>query len=100
MEFISLSKSLALNQHQEVIQAVLKSGEYQLKEIYSSLQVTGDRWYQMSEEQKMRHLKKVMETLVTCRRMKRRKLCNFSGKALLIRATTLRRKHYKIMLFA
>ena len=65
VEFISLSKSLALNQRQEVIRAVLKSGEYQLKEIFSSIQGTGDRWYQISNEQKMRHLKKVMETPVT-----------------------------------
>lgn len=65
VEFISLSKSLALNQRQEVIRAVLKCGEYRLKEVYSNLQVTSDRWYQMSKEQKMRHLKKVMETPVS-----------------------------------
>ena len=29
-----------------------------------------------------------------------RKLSDFSGKTLMIRATTLERKHYKIMLFA
>lgn len=65
IEFISLSKSLALNQCQAVIRAVLKSREYGLKEIYSSLQVAGDWWYQISKEQKMRHLKRVMETPVT-----------------------------------
>ena len=65
MEFLSLSKSLALNQRQEVIRALLKCGEYRLKKAYSNLQVTGERWYQVSKEQKMRHLKKVMETPVT-----------------------------------
>lgn len=65
IEFMSLSKSLALNQCQAVIRAVLKSREYGLKEIYSSLQVAGDWWYQISKEQKMRHLKRVMETPVT-----------------------------------
>ena len=65
VEFISLWKSLALNQRQEAIRAVLKCGKYRLKEVYLSLQVTGDRWYQMSKEQKMRHLNKEIETPIT-----------------------------------
>ena len=64
VEFISLSKSIALNQRQEVIRAVLNKGEYRLKGEYSSLQVDESKWYQMSKEQRTKHLRKVLETPV------------------------------------
>ena len=65
VEFISLSKSLALNQRQDIIQAVLKSVEYRFKAVYSNLELVDGRWFQMSKEQRMRHLNKVMNTPVT-----------------------------------
>lgn len=39
LEFISLSKSVALNQRQEVTRAVLRKGDYRFKNEYSSLEI-------------------------------------------------------------
>ena len=65
VDFINLAKSLALNQHQDVIRAVLQSGQYRFKEGYSNLQVPDGKCFQMSKEQKLRHLRKVMGTALS-----------------------------------
>ena len=39
--------------------------EYRFKVVYSNLELVDGRWFQMSKEQRMRHLNEVMNTPVT-----------------------------------
>ena len=43
-EFVVLVKSVALNQHRELVRALLRKGQWRFKEEYSYLEVKEDEW--------------------------------------------------------
>ncbi len=50
---------LVTMQSKEVEKAVIGMGEYSFKPAYKKLEVSSDRWFLMSSDQRQRHLKKV-----------------------------------------
>lgn len=82
VEFISLSKSVALFSARKLPKrALLRKGDYRFKNEYSSLEIAGGKWYQMTKEQRTRHLKKVLQTPV-------KKQASYSGPSLSVRYTS------------
>lgn len=60
-EFVVLAKSVALNQHQELVRAILRKGQYRFKDEYSYLEVKEDVWmHGMTVESRRRHVSKIM----------------------------------------
>lgn len=58
-EFVVLAKSVALNQHQELVRAILRKGQWHFKEEYFYLEVKEDAWmHGMTVESRQRHVSK------------------------------------------
>lgn len=60
-EFVFLAKSEELNQHQELVKAILRKGQLSFKDEHSYLEVKEDaRMHGMMEEPRQRHVSKIM----------------------------------------
>ena len=60
-EFVFLAKSVELNQHQELVKAILRKGQWYFKGEHSYLKVKEDAWmHGMTEESRQRHISKIM----------------------------------------
>ena len=57
--------TLVTDQMKEVEKAVINMGEYQFKPEYKSLEVSSERWFLMSCDQRQKHLKKVLDKSCT-----------------------------------
>jgi len=62
--FNAKMKELVKQQQQEVQKAIIGFGQYRLRPQYSSLSVTEEKWFRMSQEQRQRHINKFNSTLV------------------------------------
>ena len=64
-EFIALAKSITNSQHQDVVRAVIRKGEYRFQSQYSFLEIEDDCWmYNMSPSDRERHIRNVFGTEV------------------------------------
>ena len=60
-EFVVLAKSVALNQHQELVRAILRMGQWHFKDEYSYFEVKEDVWmHGMTVESRRRYVSKIM----------------------------------------
>ncbi|KAL9965864.1 hypothetical protein ACROYT_G029718 [Oculina patagonica] len=60
-EFVVLAKSVALNQHQGLVRAILRKGQYRFKDEYSYLEVKEHVWmHGMTVESRRRHVAKIL----------------------------------------
>jgi conjugal transfer/entry exclusion protein len=65
--WVQLSKNLyklVTDQSQEVEKAVIGMGEYHFKPAYQHLNVDTTKWFNMSPEQRQKHMKKVISFCV------------------------------------
>ena len=58
-KFISKFHELCEEQEQEVERAVIQRGKYHLRSEYQHMTVSESKWFKMTKEQRMQHLKKL-----------------------------------------
>ena len=64
-QFITKLRELSAEQEREVEKAVIRRGKYRLRSQYKKLEVNESKWFSMSQEQRMGHLKKLCKTKVS-----------------------------------
>jgi len=64
-QFITKLKELVEDQQREVEKAVIGRGKYRLRQEYKYLEVSDSKWFSMTREQRLSHIKKVASTAVS-----------------------------------
>ena len=59
MDFVQHLKDIVDEQEHEVERAIIRQGKYRFKDDYLHLEVSEDKWFGMSQEQRKAHIKKV-----------------------------------------
>ena len=59
IEFVDHLKAVVDEQYREVERAIIGRGKYRLKEQYSFLQVSEERWFKMNGKQRLDHVRRV-----------------------------------------